>query len=190
MKKLDLYIDHGEVQAGGDSQAAAVDPDGVSPGELLDRVSAGGLVKFYVQTVLQAAGLTGGLAWDTKRLSRDVDLLKAFKSRAIKVTDARRALSGPLMEKAQENIQIIKNERTKKEALLLSEDLLEELLEGQAREMASEILRMKDELREKDEARLAAQSRQSFLDMTKSMETIKADVPIVEGTQATTDVPL
>ena len=189
MKKVDLYVDHDKLQRGG-SQSAVEDTEGVSPGELIAVAGKAGLLRFHLKTVLQAAGLLVGLPWGNETAARDADLLEGFAARAIKVTKAREALSGPLMEKAQKRVQIIKNERTKKEALLLSEELLEEILEGQANEMASEIARFKDKLRENDEAQLAARSRQSFLDMRKSMETIKAEVPIVEGSKAAADIPL
>lgn len=190
MGKADLYVNHDKLRAGAGESAPAV-ADGVSAAELIAVASDGGLMKRYVKKVLDAAGLQAvTMDWEKPKATTDVDLLAGFMPRAIQVTKARKALSGPLMEKAQLQIQIIKNERTQKEALLLSEALLEQILEGQANEMVTEILRLKEKISEKDEARFAARSRQGFLNLRKSMETIKAEVSVVDGTKAAADLAL
>lgn len=179
-----------EYQVGVSGTGCGAETSGVTAEELITASVRMGFAKKHLQTLLEAAGLSEAeLKMEKVRPPKGVDLLAGFAQRAIKVTKVRNKLGvGTLMRHAQQSVQIIRNERTRTSALVLSENLLEEILQLQVNELATQLRGLEDEMGNRREERFAARSRKSFMDMLETMETVKGNIPTVEGSATASDI--
>lgn len=184
-KPKDLYFkdDYG---VGASSEAANPDPSGISAFEFVKATDQ--LWSVTAQSVLSEMGLHRAFVapMDAHRVL-DLGGQGPFAAQGIAVTEARASI-GALIERSQRALQVIRNERTGSAALVMSAEVFEQIVERGTGRMARELGGYAEDMKRDPEERRATRSRQRLLSMLDTMETIKADIPIIEGGASAPDV--